>query len=233
MVENFTLIAFFATGLLGSIHCVGMCGGISSALSFAVPKEKLTNKYIFLYHINYSFGRISTYTIIGAISGLFGSILSNILGNFGPQFLRMLAGVMLILLGLHLTNWWLGIRYIEEIGIKIWRLISPITKHFIPVTSLYKGYLLGMVWGALPCGLVYSTLALALTQSNWQKSSLMMTIFGIGTMPAMFLTGTLSKHFSKFLKEQSTRHISGGLIIIFGIWTLVASFLTKTNECCN
>lgn len=233
MIEKITLITSFSTGLLGSIHCVGMCGGISSALSFAVPKEKLVYKYIFLYHVYYSLGRISTYTIIGALAGLLGSVLATVLGGLSPQIFRAFAGGMLIALGLYLTNWWFGIRYIEEIGIKVWRLISPVTKRLIPVTSPYRGYLLGMVWGCLPCGLVYSALALAATQGNWQKSGLIMTTFGIGTLPAMFLTGTLSQHFAKVSKSPATRRLSGLMIILFGIWTLIAAYFTYTNKCCS
>lgn len=209
----------FLMGLLGSTHCVGMCGGISAALTFALPADKRQGKSAALFQLTYNLGRLFTYTALGVVAGLLGAgILSFLQGNMWP---RVLAGIFMIIMGLYLGGWWLGLQKLEKAGAKIWQLLDPLRKRFLPVNTLPKAFIAGGIWGFLPCGLVYSALALSLTRADAQASGLTMLAFGLGTLPALLITGALAGKTRQFLQQTKVRQLAGLLVIGFGIWTML------------
>lgn len=206
------LLSAFLLGLLGSGHCLGMCGGLSSALG--MNSGARAGRYI----VSYNLGRIFSYSLAGLIVGSLGFWLSKHLAAL--DILRYLAAVMLILLGLYVGKWFNGLLYFEKLGHKLWPLIQPLSKRFIPVSSVKDAIIVGMVWGWLPCGLVYSALIWASLESNSVASMLIMLCFGLGTLPAMLATGIFAQGFNNFVRKPWFRHAAGALMTLFGIWTL-------------
>jgi len=207
-------------GLLGSVHCIGMCGGIMNALGFALQNNAKNTPppthIVFLYNT----GRIMSYSLAGALVGMFGWLLQDMGSLFGVA-LRVFAGLMLIAMGMYIAGWWRVLVHLEKIGGKVWRYLQPAGNKLIPVTYRWQALLLGFIWGWLPCGLVYSTLVLASTTTSWQQSALTMLIFGIGTLPAMLITGNLSYRFKNWLQQSMVRNTVGLVLIAFGIWTVI------------
>ncbi len=153
------------------------------------------------------------------IAGLPGAWLTSGVPGAG-MVLRTLAGVVLILLGLAVGQWWQGIMSLERIGTPLWRRLSPLTQRFMPVDRLSRALPLGLLWGWLPCGLVYSTLAWALTQGDALLSGLLMFSFGLGTIPAMVATGLLANRITRLRHSTAFRRITGVALIGFGLWTI-------------
>lgn len=216
------LLTAFMTGLLGGTHCIGMCGGISAALSFALPAEMRTGPRLFGYQLAYNIGRLLTYGILGVMVGLLGQHLIAPLA--GMMWLRLLAGLFMVAMGLYLAGWWNGLARLERIGGGAWRFMEPLRKHLFPVNHPLKAVLVGGAWGFLPCGLVYSALTLSLARSDAAMSGLMMVAFGLGTLPFLLLTGTLAAEVRQVLQRPGVRQGAGLLVIAFGIWTAMPFF---------
>ncbi|QBM17372.1 hypothetical protein MARI_14810 [Marinobacter sp. JH2] len=209
----------FAIGLLGSTHCLGMCGGISASLSMALPVGRGFRLRQTVLLLAFNFGRIGSYSLIAAGIAL---LSTQAAGQWAwAGFLLMtLAGVMLIVMGLSMGQWWQGIRYIERAGAPVWRTLSPLTKRFLPVNNAGQALALGSLWGWLPCGLVYSTLGWAALQPTVPSAALTMFFFGLGTLPSMLATGYAAQWIRGIKSHQGVRKISGILLILFGLWTL-------------
>jgi len=209
------LISALILGLLGGGHCLGMCGGLMGALTLAIPPEKRQQRFFFL--LAYNLGRILSYALAGLLIGLAGWALTT--GPLGT-LMRVLAGLLLIAMGLYLAGWWSGLTRIEALGRNLWRFIQPLTKHFMPVTSAPKALVLGALWGWLPCGLVYSTLLWAASQGNALNSAALMLAFGLGTLPVLMATGLAAERVTALLRRQGIRMAGGILVMLFGLWTL-------------
>lgn len=209
------LISALILGLLGGGHCLGMCGGLMGALTLVIPAEKRQQRFFFL--LAYNLGRILSYALAGLLIGLAGWALTA--GPLGT-FMRVLASLLLIAMGLYLAGWWSGLTRIEALGRNLWRVIQPLTKHFMPVTSAPKALVLGALWGWLPCGLVYSTLLWAASQGNALNSAALMLAFGMGTLPVLMATGLAAERVTALLRRQGIRMAGGVLVMLFGLWTL-------------
>ncbi|MCF6339069.1 MAG: sulfite exporter TauE/SafE family protein, partial [Gammaproteobacteria bacterium] len=135
----------FVIGLLGSVHCVGMCGGIMNALCFAMPKQPQSKTRISLTLFLYNLGRVFSYSLAGAMIGGIGMLLQGPDGMLGSG-LRIFAGLMMIAMGLYLAGWWRGLVHLESFGNHvIWRHIQPVTNKLMPVTKAWQALLLGML----------------------------------------------------------------------------------------
>ncbi len=211
------LLTAWMTGFLGGTHCIGMCGGISAALSFALPAEMRTSQRLFGYQLAYNAGRLLTYGILGVLVGLLGQHLIAPLA--GMMWLRLVAGLFMVAMGLYLAGWWNGLARLERIGGGAWRLMDPLRKRLFPVNHPLKAVLVGGVWGFLPCGLVYSALTLSLARSDAMMSGLLMIAFGLGTLPFLLVTGTMAAELRQMLQRPGVRQVAGLLVILFGIWT--------------
>ncbi len=232
---NLDLFSAFIIGLLGAGHCIGMCGGITTMLTSALPPvqtyknqqvidvnnhQKRTNYTLALY---YNVGRILSYSFIGAIVGFTGSIAAK---NIGLPIagLRVIAAIFLILLGLYLGQWLMWLSRIESLGKGLWQYISPLAKRVIPVDSPVKALGLGALWGWLPCGLVYSTLTWALASGDIVTGASIMFFFGLGTLPALL---TISLGFSSIknilVKPVYKKTMALGLII-YGIYSFFVAY---------
>lgn len=213
MTEAFALPTAFLLGLLGGTHCLGMCGGIASSVALQAPSGSRGLSLL----VSYNGGRILSYSLAGALFGSLGWLLSNLELQL---ILRTLAGLMLVAMGLYIAQWWLGVTRLEKVGGMLWQQLRPLAGRLLPARHPGQAFLLGSLWGWLPCGLVYSTLIWASAAADWQYSALLMACFGLGTLPVMLLTGLFAQQVKNLLQQQLTRQVAGLIIIIMGLFSL-------------
>ncbi|HRP97428.1 MAG TPA: sulfite exporter TauE/SafE family protein [Rhodocyclaceae bacterium] len=211
-------IAVFLIGLLGGTHCVSMCGGIVGALTVHMPGEA---KRQWPLHLAYNLGRIGTYTALGAALGavgtaglLFNDVLPVQLG------LYVLANLMLVALGLYLTGFTQLLAPVERAGMGVWKRVQPLTRRFLPARRIGHALPLGLLWGFLPCGLVYSVLTTALLTGSAVRGAGLMLAFGLGTLPNLLLAGMVFKRFRDLTRDTRVRLAAGALVLGFGLFGL-------------
>lgn len=212
-------IAVFLIGLLGGTHCVGMCGGIVSALTVQIPGQVGRQWPI---HLAYNLGRIATYAALGALFGAIGT-LGLLFEDFLPiqMGLYLMANLMLIALGLYLTGFTRLLAPLERMGQSLWRRVQPLTRRFLPVRGLRQAIPLGLLWGFLPCGLVYSVLATALVTGSSAGGASLMLAFGLGTLPNLMLAGMLLKRLQGVTRRAWVRTFAGAVVLGFGVFGLL------------
>ncbi|NTS77303.1 sulfite exporter TauE/SafE family protein [Catenovulum sp. SM1970] len=208
-------ITAFFIGLMASSHCIAMCGGISMAIG---AQQKISDIAF------YNLGRITSYTLMGLIVGLLGLLFTELLQS-GLALLRMFAGALLILMGLYISRWYLGISHFEKLFVPVWRLIQPAASKALSSKSPTGKLCAGFLWGWLPCGLIYSNLAWASTQAEPINAMLVMLFFALGTLPSMFTTGLLFNQAKDLFKYEYFKIVSGSLIIIYGFYSIYLGYL--------
>ena len=209
-----TLLSAFLMGMIGSTHCVGMCGGIVSTLSTNFSNRPSAGS--FNIQLFYNIGRITSYSFFGLLVGLFSSRLMEILPD-PHAFSMKIAGVFFILLGLYISQLLNSFHYFEAAGRTLWKHIEPFGRRYLPASSIWDAWKLGIVWGWLPCGLVYSALALAMTQLHPLHAALTMTVFGLGTLPTLLLIGHFAHNVKHLLQDRRVRLALGILLIVYGL----------------
>ncbi len=207
-------LALFLVGLLGGTHCVGMCGGIVGALSMGAPARW---SMLFAYNA----GRIFSYSAAGAIAGALGAASLGLEGQVPARLiLYFFANLMLVALGFYLLGVTRALAFTERIGQNLWRVLQPLTRRFLPARSVGQAFPLGLLWGWLPCGLVYSVLASSLSAGSAGRGALMMLAFGLGTLPNLLLAGILLARLNEFVRRPAVRLFSGLLVLGFGLYGL-------------
>jgi len=218
-----TLIAAFMVGLLGSTHCIGMCGGIVGALTMGLPETTRQSPLKLLpYLLTYNSGRLISYSLAGLIVGLLSGSVSDLfqIGKFPIG--GIVGGLFMVALGIYIGGWLQTMAPLERLGGHIWKRIEPFGRRFMPVESPSQALALGFLWGWLPCGLVYSTLAWSATSGSAAQSAMLMLAFGAGTLPMLLAMGSFAERLQYFTRHKWTRYIAGILLIAFG-----AMILTK------
>jgi len=212
-------IAIFLVGLLGGTHCVGMCGGIVGALTMPVPGRATRQWPI---HLAYNLGRITTYIGLGALMGAAGTVGLLFNGVLPVQIaLYVLANLMLVAMGLYLTGFTGLLAPVERLGHTLWRRVQPLARRFLPARSPLQALPLGMLWGLVPCGLIYSVLATALVTGSAERGAALMAAFGLGTLPNLLLAGMLFKRLRDVTRNSKVRFAAGMLVLAFGVAGLV------------
>lgn len=217
-----TLASAFVVGLLGGVHCVGMCGGIVAALTFGLPPERrqgLGQTLPFL--LAYNGGRIASYALAGALMGGAGMLVARLVPvQVAQQALLVVAGLFMVAMGLYLAGWWSGLGRLERAGGVLWRRLEPFGRRLMPVRHPAQALALGLLWGWLPCGLVYSTLVWSVSAGGaWQGAALMLA-FGLGTLPNLLLMGVAAGAIARLARDARVRRLAGGAVVLFGLWTL-------------
>ena len=209
-MTDLSFISALLIGLAGGVHCVGMCGGIVGAFAYAVPK----NSAMLPYTLAYNFGRIFSYVIAGSITGWAGYLFAQQVSQ-GIVILQFVSGVFLFLLGLYVAGWWQGLIKIEKLGNKFWQVIRPWSKKLLPFKSPLHALPYGIIWGWLPCGLVYSVLTWSLASGSALEGAIIMAGFGLGTLPIMILMATGFDRIQQLLQNSKTKVLMGLLLMIF------------------
>ena len=216
MIE-FSLLAALLAGLLGGVHCVGMCGGIVAAFSFRADGSTPP----FRLHLAYNLGRVASYMVFGALAGALGASLK-LTGLMPMQIgLYVLAQVVMILLGLYLAGFNQWVLVFERAGGVLWRQVKPLFQKLLPVKSLPQALLAGMAWGWLPCGLVYSVLVSALAAGSAPSGAALMLAFGLGTLPNLLGMALFARQLQPFMQRLWVRRAAGLTVAGFGVWGLL------------
>ncbi len=209
--------ALFLIGLLGGAHCIGMCGGIVSALSMGVGSR-------LALHLAYNSGRIISYALAGAIAGALGGASLALADQLPVRIILFtLANLMLAALGLYLMGVTRALTFSERLGQKLWRHVQPLTRQYLPARTIAQAFPLGLLWGWLPCGLVYSALVTAMTSGSALHGGGMMLAFGLGTLPHLMIAGLLAVRLKAYAAKPAVRFLAGLLVLAFGLRGLFAA----------
>jgi uncharacterized protein len=231
-VTTLNLIPVFMIGLLGSVHCIGMCGGIVSALSVAPARKPFPVAVVgagvqavpaeLLRVGAYNTGRIGSYMTAGAVAG---GVAQGVRTLSAVSTLQIggywLANLTLIALGLYLMDAWRGLARLESAGQGVWRRVQPLMKPLLPADTPARMLALGALWGWVPCGMVYSMLLTAMLTGSALSGASVMLAFGLGTLPMLLTLGMLGTHLREWTRRPGVRTASGLLIIGFGLLGLV------------
>lgn len=216
-------VAALLAGLLGSAHCLGMCAGISGL--FAMQTAATGLKQDLPLALAYNTGRLASYSLLGFLVALFGSQLTGLAPAIaGP--VRIAAAIIIILIGLQIAFELRFLAWLERMGGRGWERVAPLARRLMPVTSVSRAIGLGLLWGLLPCGLVYSMLLLAAASESPPGGALVMLVFGLGTTPAMLLSGLGAARLSVVMRRRGTRLGAGLLIVALGVFTLAMPAVT-------
>jgi len=212
---NSFLVAFIM-GLFSSFHCLGMCGSIIGTLTLSLRQEIRQHKsQLTLFVFHYNLGRILSYALGGLIAGLLGKVFLLPFEEHGHRILQIISALFMAGAGLYVAGWFPGFAHIERLGSRFWRIIEPIGQRLIPVSTLPQALFFGIIWGWLPCGLVYMALALATTTGDPIGSALTMTAFGIGTLPAVMSVGLMTNLLTTLSTARKFKIIAG--LFLLGI----------------
>lgn len=233
-MNSIALLPIFLIGLLGGVHCVGMCGGIVSAFSLSAPSRRAfpvpvtasgslldsaadSGARVFAFNA----GRIASYALAGAFAGLVGSVPAMINLASVQTAAYWLANLMLVALGLTLMGVWHGLSQIEALGQFAWRRLQPLMRRLLPVRHPGQAFVLGALWGWVPCAMVYSVLMTALLSGSPSRGALVMLAFGLGTLPLLFSMGIAGSSLRPWMQRPAVRRTAGLVVLSFGLLGLV------------
>ncbi|NOX69802.1 MAG: sulfite exporter TauE/SafE family protein [Gammaproteobacteria bacterium] len=223
MTLELLLPVAFLAGFFGSGHCLGMCGPI--VLLLENPQTQVPVFQGMLRRVLYNAGRLFFYALLGAVAGAAGLVLTKVAGiSSGLFMLRMLAALLVIALGLNLLFSLPLLNYLERSGALLWRHLSPFARHVLPISTPARALGAGFVWGALPCGLVYSAVAIAATNGSAIGGSLIMLAFWLGTLPALLLAGASANTLGKWTRHAALRRLTGLMLLCAGILALALPY---------
>lgn len=206
-------------GLFSSLHCIGMCGSIIGTLTYSLSPELRNNKpALFTIVLSYNLGRITSYALAGAIAGTLYTFLSlPLTQGQAHRFLQIISALVITGAGLYIGGWFPRFAYIEKLGSRFWKLIEPFGRKLIPVKTRTEAFLFGMVWGWLPCGLIYTALTVAAATGDVLHSAITMLSFGLGTLPAVVGVGIMTSMLTKLARIQHFKHAVGILLIVLAL----------------
>ena len=218
-------LAAFSMGLFGSPHCLGMCGGIVTAfgLSMQHVSDSKKNGLILTYHA----GRLISYSLLGLIASVIGvAIFQSIMSNSAP---RIVLGAVLVLIGLAMLGLPL-FNELEKIGMRFWQSLAPLRKKVFPIDSFGKALFAGLLWGFLPCGLVYGALMMAIAGNNIATGAALMFVFGLGTMPMLIATQKTVGMLQSSIKNFRLRQINGVIMMLSGLAVIFIPMMMHHNH---
>jgi sulfite exporter TauE/SafE len=204
--------AALAAGLLGGVHCAGMCGGIVGALSAAARGPALPRQLAF------NGGRIASYAVAGSLAGALGALARLSAPAFAMQLLLFaLANLLMLLLGLYIAGWGRALLRLEAVGNVLWRRLQPLARRLVPIDTAPRAAAAGALWGWVPCGLVYSMLALALASGDALSGAGVMLAFGLGTLPNLLAAGFAAQKLLAIRRVPWVRRTAGCAIMAFAV----------------
>ena len=209
------LFAALLMGVLGSGHCIAMCGSLSMAVGFSIPREKS----FLLYSLFISLGRIIGYGAIGFVVSL---LTQSVIGltSGGIYYLAIFSSVLMIGIGLHIAQINSLVLKTEKLGSFIQPLIEPIKKRLLPIDSITKCLFYGVFWGLLPCGLVYTAISMAVTAPNPAYGALIMVSFGLGTLPTLVGFTAFNSKLNSIFQQSDVMLLLGTIVILLALYNL-------------
>ena len=212
------LVVAFNLGLASQVHCIAMCGGIVAALTSVTTPGARSAARTWRYAAGYNLGRIASYTLAGVLLGGVGAgALAALDRAWGHALLRTVAAVVLVVNGLALMGLLPRTALFEGVGLHVWRRLQPLARRLLPVTNVGRAFFVGMVWGWLPCALVYSTLVFALSSAAPLRAGAIMAAFGSGTLPALMASFWLGDRAQTWFHGRGLRLLAGAVLIGAGL----------------
>ena len=226
MTGMLTMGAAFLLGLAGSGHCLAMCGGVTAALGLATARDASGRPRPALL-LGCQIGRIVSYSLAGLLfAGALGGVVAVLDVDSVRKALRVLAALALLFAALvafgYLGN--SGSRF----GHALWRQLAPLGRRFLPINSLPRACAFGMLWGWMPCGFVYSVLLVATLQQSAVRGAITMAVFGLGTLPGLFLTALASRRFVALTASRGARRVAGSVLVVSAIVTLLGPWFAHS-----
>lgn len=215
-VLQLSLAAAFLAGLSGGVHCAAMCGpliGIACG-----PCARARGREWLRHALAYNAGRIATYMIAGMVTGAIGA--AGIALRGAPLSQQALLGVMsfsLILFAAYVAGFIPFVRGIERAGAAIWRRVGPGAGWFLPASTPGRAFGLGLVFGWLPCGMVYVALIAALTVADPLHGAMVMAAFGLGTLPNVLAISAWFKYVAAAAKGRLARAFVAAVFAAVGV----------------
>ena len=236
-MDSIDILSIVTIAFLGSSgHCLGMCGGIVIAYSSTKIDKKYSKFMQSIAHLSYSFGRITTYVMLGAIFGAIGGVVQ--FNGYAMATMTIVAGIFMILAGLSLLGKVKFLTMIEH-SFSSSNFYKNSFRRVLRSRSLYSFYVLGLLNGLLPCGLVYFFAVTSASTGSPIWGALVMFIFGLSTVPALFSLGFFTGIFAKSSFRQLMMNIASLVVILFGVYTLYRGygFIIEPNKsvlnCCE
>jgi sulfite exporter TauE/SafE len=217
-LETINILSIITIAFLGSFgHCIGMCGGIIIAYSSTKIEDKWQKPKQVLAHLIYSSGRISTYVVLGALFGYLGGVA--MFNNLANGILLILAAVFMILSGLSLLGKIKFLTIIEHsLSNSTW--YKDNFRQLLQQQTLFSFFILGMLNGLLPCGLVYFFAVTAASTGSALYGAFVMLLFGLSTAPALFSLGFFIGLYKNSKFRNIMIKIASISVILFGVYTL-------------
>jgi sulfite exporter TauE/SafE len=204
------------------VHCLGMCGGIVGALTLGLERQSgggTRSAWPFL--LAYNTGRVLSYAAAGAVMGGLGAVVLKLApAQVMQTFLLLAAGVFMVLLGLYLGGWWRILVRVERLGSGLWRRLEPLGRGLLPVRTPLQAFVIGVLWGWIPCGLVYTMLIWAVASGGAPQGALILLVFGAGTVPNLLAMGLFAGSLAPHLRRPAVRWVAGAVLVLFGVTTL-------------
>lgn len=220
-----SIAAAFVAGIASSAHCTVMCGGIAGALGMRARQRGVCGVRAFTSGLGYQIGRTTSYAVAGALCGAFGGALSGLMDLAGvARALRVAAGLLLIALALQIILRRRGFDVLERFGARFWRHLAPLAAG-ARAGGPGGAVLLGMLWGWMPCGMVYSMLAFAALAGGAAQGAATLAAFGLGTWPAVLAGSLVSAHAVGLARARGVYALAGALLAVFGAITAIAPFI--------
>jgi sulfite exporter TauE/SafE len=219
------LIGAWLAGTLGGAHCLAMCGGFVTALAGggapgATPMRPA--RALAWHQLPHNLGRIATYTLLGAVAGGAGGQALAAAGWLPMQrAMFVVANVFLLLLGLAIAGRAAGVPWLQRAGNALFARIVPAVRPLMAHEGAPARFAVGMIWGAVPCGLVYSVLPVALFAGGAVEGAAVMLAFGAGTLPNLLAAGWLLARARRWFDGRALRYAAAALLVAFavlGIW---------------
>jgi sulfite exporter TauE/SafE len=205
----------FVSGLVGSLHCVGMCGGFPLALAGGGATGNFPRQLL------YNFGRLNTLAAIGALSGAAGAVVTGGGQAWPGRVLALAAGLFMIGVGLEMLGALGGVT--ARAAALVQASLRTLLGGVIQSRSVAAPLALGVFNAFLPCQLIYAFAALAAGTASAPHGALTMLVFGLGTVPAMLAVGTMPRLLGAGMRARFWR-ASGLLVIGFGVLTMLRGF---------
>lgn len=217
------LASAFTMGLMGAGHCAGMCGGIVGALSAGTNIDGQQPVSSRLPMVSaYNTGRLLSYSIAGALFGFIGGAgWSLVTPDAAIQYSRYLSVLFMVGLALYLLGWGQGLLWLERIGARAWRFIEPLGRRFLPVRNPGQALVVGMAWGWLPCGMVYTALGWSLVSGSASSGALIMLAFGAGTLPMLMSLGIGANWVMRLTRRPRVRQASAVMLLVLAGYLLM------------
>lgn len=245
------LATALTTGLMGSLHCLGMCGGISATVALASPLTSAPgNRTLRPVHIAFvappatasgwlstrqssaeanvvafNAGRIASYAIAGAMAGTLGGALAGVGQGWvisetlpARTLLFLFANLMIVFTGLYLMGVPQLLAPLERAGGHLWRRVSPYARALLPLRTLSHATLFGMLWGWIPCGMVYAMLLTAMSAGSAAGGAMTMLAFGVGTLPVMLGSGWSAGRLRGWTRKPRVRLAAGTAVVAMGVF---------------